>query len=200
MAIARRKSKNIERRDEILDTAIAVLASEGLSSVTMRSIADRIGIHLSTLQYYFPTKRDLLKSTIERIIGPEVRKQDEMTLDRKTEPKALLHRAIKGHLKASCEPLAAKLFAALWGLAAHDSDVEDLLNEVYERDCKRYSALISKAAPALSRTVSDRRAVLLLAQLEGLILMVSSGKLAASKHGAIRKELLALVDNMIKKN
>lgn len=192
-----KKKGSIDRREEILNTTMAVLAFEGHASVTMRSIADRIGIHLSTLQYYFPTKRDLLRSTIERSIGPEVRRQDEMALDQKTEPKKLLHRAIRGHLKSSCEPLAARLFAGLWGMAAHEDDVEDLLNEVYERDCQRYSALIHKANPRLSQNTCDRRSVLLLAQLEGLILMASPGKWASSKFGSIQKELLWLLDTAI---
>jgi len=192
-----RKKRNNNRREEILDTTMRVLAFEGDASVTMRSIADRVGIRLSSLQYYFPTRRELLKHTIEKCIGSEVRKLDEMSHRSKLEPKKLLHRELKIHLSVSRDPFVSKFFAALWALATHDNEAEDLLNEVYERDCQRYTALIQRANPKLLKKTCEHRATLIVAQLEGLVLFISPGKLRASKVRVIEKELSRLIDKAI---
>lgn len=192
-----RKKKFSERRDEILDTTISALANEGYTSVSMRGIADRVGIHLSTLQYYFPTKRDLLKSTIEKSIGSMVRMMDEMILNSTIEPKKVLRKALKIHLTACHDPMIAKLFIALWGMASHDEDANHLLNEVYKRDCQRYATLIRRANPKLSKRNCENRAVLILAQLEGLVLFISPGKPFSSKGRVIEKQLWALMDTLI---
>ncbi len=192
-----KKKRTNNRPEEILNTTMRVLAFEGDASVTMRSVADRVGIRLSTLQYYFPTRRELLKHTIEKCIGSVVRQMDEMILKSGTEPKKLLHKALKIHLTASRDPFVSKFFAALWALATHDNEAEDLLNEVYERDCQRYTALIQRANPKLSKKTCEYRAVLIIAQLEGLVLFIAPGKLRASKVRVIEKELSALIDRAI---
>ena len=192
-----RKKKYSERRDEILDTTIAALANEGYTSVSMRGIADRVGIHLSTLQYYFPTKRDLLNSTIEKSIGSMVRMMDDIVLNPSAEPEKVLREALKIHLRACHDPIIAKLFVALWGMASHDEDANYSLNEVYKRDCQRYATLIQRTNPKLSKRICENRAVLILAQLEGLVLFISPEKPFASKARVIEKQLWLLIDTLI---
>ena len=192
-----RKEKTNERRNEILETTMRVLAFEGDSSVTMRSIADRLGISLSNLQYYFPTRRELLKSTIEKSIGTVVRQIDEMAIDSTTDPRKTLKKALKIHLSASRDPFISKFFAAIWALATYDKDAEELVNEIYERDCHRYAALIQRANPKLSKKTCETRAVLIVAQLEGLVLFIAPGKLRAAKARAIEKELDSLIDTVV---
>lgn len=191
------KKKFSERHDEILDVTINVLANEGYTSLSMRGIADRIGIHLSTLQYYFPTKRDLLKSTIEKSIGTMVRMMDEITLNSSTAPEKLLRKALRIHLKSCHDPVIAKLFVALWGMASHDEDVNSLLTEVYKNDCRRYSNLIKKANPHLTKRICENKAILILAQLEGLVLFISPEKPFASKARAIEKQLWISIETLI---
>ena len=197
MAKLIRKKKYSERRDEILDTTIATLANEGYTSVSMRGIADRVGIHLSALQYYFPTKRDLLKSTIEKSIGSMVRMMDKIIVNSSATPEKILRKALKIHLRACHDPIIAKLFVALWSMASHDDDANYSLNEVYKRDCQRYTALIQRVNPLLSKRSCENKAILILAQLEGLVLFISPGKPFASKARVIEKQLWMLIDTLV---
>jgi AcrR family transcriptional regulator len=186
-----------DRRKEILDTAITVMAFEGYASVTMRGIAERVDIHLSTLQYYFRTKRELLSAAIDGSIGLYVHKIEEIMSDPTGDPRAHLHEAVSIHMKATNDPLISRLFASLWGMAGHVPEVEQLLRERYERDCESYSVLIQRVNPSLSKNQCDKRAVLLLAQLEGLVLMISPGKARASQAKGIQRELLKLLDLVV---
>ena len=191
------KKKYSERHNEILEVTINVLANEGYTSLSMRGIADRIGIHLSTLQYYFSTKRELLQSTIEKSIGTMVRMMDEVILNSSAAPEKVLRKALSIHLRACHDPKIARLFLALWGMSAHDDDVNFLLAEVYNNDCQRYSTLIKRANPHLTKSDCEKKAILILAQLEGLVLFISPEKPFASKARVIEKQLWNSIEALI---
>ncbi len=56
-------------RGRILDAAVQVFAARGFSGATTREIARTAGIQKRMLFYYFPTKDDLYRAVLERIVG-----------------------------------------------------------------------------------------------------------------------------------
>ena len=60
--IAKKRSELSRKR--LLDTAREVLANEGLDCFVLREIAKRAEMQLGNLQYYFPTRDDLLEAVI----------------------------------------------------------------------------------------------------------------------------------------
>lgn len=52
-------------RQRILDAALKVLKSEGVSALTQTRVAAAAGLRQSHLTYYFPRKTDLLAATLE---------------------------------------------------------------------------------------------------------------------------------------
>ncbi len=55
-----------ERREQLIDAAINVLASEGIGAATTRRITDEAGLALGAFHYAFTSKDDLLHAVIER--------------------------------------------------------------------------------------------------------------------------------------
>lgn len=55
-----------ERREELIDATVAVLAEEGFGAATTRRITDRAGLALGAFHYAFDSKDDLLRAVIER--------------------------------------------------------------------------------------------------------------------------------------
>jgi TetR/AcrR family transcriptional regulator, regulator of cefoperazone and chloramphenicol sensitivity len=49
-----------ERRDSLVRAAFACLAADGFEGLRTRSVADRAGVNIATLHYYFPTKEALI--------------------------------------------------------------------------------------------------------------------------------------------
>jgi AcrR family transcriptional regulator len=49
-----------ERRDSLVKAAFACLAADGFEGLRTRSVADRAGVNIATLHYYFPTKEALI--------------------------------------------------------------------------------------------------------------------------------------------
>ncbi len=66
--MALRKPK-AERRAEILDAAIALADAEGVAAVTMRAVAQRVGVTAMALYGYFPDKDSLLEAMGDRVIS-----------------------------------------------------------------------------------------------------------------------------------
>lgn len=63
----------MDRRQEIIEAARAIVSEEGIEAVSVRSVARRAGIGASTLRHYFPTQADLydvlLEPTVDRMLG-----------------------------------------------------------------------------------------------------------------------------------
>lgn len=59
---------NPERRAQILDTAIDILADTGIGGVTHRQVDDRAGLPAGTTSNYFRTRLALLEATAARTV------------------------------------------------------------------------------------------------------------------------------------
>ena len=53
------------RREDILDTALDLMAEHGASATSMRRLATACNLNVAALYHYFPSKADLLRSVIE---------------------------------------------------------------------------------------------------------------------------------------
>ncbi len=56
-----------QRRVELIDAAVAVLAEDGLGRATTRAITDRAGLALGAFHYAFDSKDQLLEAVIDRV-------------------------------------------------------------------------------------------------------------------------------------
>jgi AcrR family transcriptional regulator len=54
-------------RDELLDAALQIVDSEGLAALTMRRLAEAVGVEAMSLYHHVPSKDALLDLTVERM-------------------------------------------------------------------------------------------------------------------------------------
>jgi TetR/AcrR family transcriptional regulator, regulator of cefoperazone and chloramphenicol sensitivity len=78
-----------ERRDSLVRAAFACLAADGFEGLRTRSVADRAGVNIATLHYYFPTKEaliggvaDYLATQFITLHAPPVASTGKAALDR----------------------------------------------------------------------------------------------------------------------
>ncbi|WED24736.1 TetR/AcrR family transcriptional regulator [Vibrio sp. JC009] len=138
-------SKRSERIDQIIDETLNVLKTHGDYGVTMRKIASRCGITLSSLQYYYKTKDDLLKAVTDRyfqqIIAmihelPEITTEEELG--------ELLHSFL---LYAFDESDMSRLFREFWAISSR--------NEVINKYLAGYYVSFSEIMTEKLRPISD---------------------------------------------
>jgi AcrR family transcriptional regulator len=56
-------------KDRVLHAAIALAARDGIESLTMRKLADELGVGAMTLYYYVPNKDELLDGMVDIVFG-----------------------------------------------------------------------------------------------------------------------------------
>jgi AcrR family transcriptional regulator len=61
-----RERRRRETADAILDAALALVASDGIDTLTMGAVAERVGVSLRTLYRYFPDRATLLTAALAR--------------------------------------------------------------------------------------------------------------------------------------
>ena len=154
------------RRQQIIDAAKQALIEGGSNSLVLRDVADQIGITHGNLQYYFPTKNDLLIAIFDQAV-------EKYTESMKVAVSATSTR--KGRLDAIIDAGIAELKSpetALWrmmmSLADHNPDMASILkkeNDLYEQVVAEELKLIS---PGLSIQRRRHIARIIHAILDGL--------------------------------
>ncbi len=87
-----------ETLEQILDAAEYLFSRNGFFGVTLRNVAERVGIHTTLLHYYFRDKRDLFEAVFKRRAGTTTQRRME-ALDR-YEAEAGDHPTVEGALHA----------------------------------------------------------------------------------------------------
>jgi AcrR family transcriptional regulator len=96
-----RRSKAEQRAEsleQILDAAEYLFSKNGFFGVTLRDVAERVGIHTTLLHYYFEDKRDLFQAVFERRAGTSCQRRMEAL--EKYETEAGDHPTVEGALRA----------------------------------------------------------------------------------------------------
>jgi len=55
-----------QRRDEFIDRAFEIFATHGFQRLSLRKIAEELGVSHAALSYHFPSKEDLLQAVFDR--------------------------------------------------------------------------------------------------------------------------------------
>jgi TetR/AcrR family transcriptional regulator, regulator of cefoperazone and chloramphenicol sensitivity len=62
-------TEQVDRRMSLLQAAFDVIAEAGFEGLRTRAVAQRAGVNIATLHYYFPTKNDLIHGLAEFLSG-----------------------------------------------------------------------------------------------------------------------------------
>ena len=170
--------KRAKRKIGILEAARKVLAEEGYAKFTLRRVAAESGMHLKSLQRYFPTKRALLTSALEYTLHTYYEEQYSKIFKQKhiTSPRDQLLVVIDYLLKDLRSTFTTRFFPELWALASHDEDASAALDSGYTLHRAGFARLILAMNPSLSQKSVAHRAVIIAMLLEGLMLVIGDNK------------------------
>ena len=101
-----------ERRDEIMDAAVQLVAQQGLHATTMEQIAGAAGITKGALYWYFRDKNELFQSAIRRL-SPLLRMLPSLEAQLDRPPEEVLRLVAKTYLSTFDNPDAVRFFRIL---------------------------------------------------------------------------------------
>jgi AcrR family transcriptional regulator len=157
----------------VIDAARALLTEEGCSEFSMRNIAARASMRLSNVQYYFPTRDDLIRALF---IDADARYRsayaEVMRASAATDRAARFEAVIDFNLSDIIQPRTRRFFLQFWALLnSLDRESDGLLNDLYAIDIQQLSERIAELTPRARAAEVRRRATLLAALIEGLMVV-----------------------------
>jgi AcrR family transcriptional regulator len=85
------------RQEEILDRTLELVREGGLTNLTMKKVAERVGFTEPALYRYYPTKQALVLGLLDRLESMLLPKIREAAADRRTPPVERLVRMVSHH-------------------------------------------------------------------------------------------------------
>ena len=166
--------KGKQRVQEILNVATEILAYEGYSKFTMRGIADRLGIKLRNVQYYFKTKDILFQAVIEQRLRRDIESARKVIERKGLSDEERFLAFVDVSLEENTTPYIRGLQFELWALANHDSFAAKCRDHM----TMVYSTFIYDLIKPLTAGQSDKtrkeKSVILLSMLQGFPLVEGS--------------------------
>ena len=139
-----------QRRQQIVDAFIRLLAEKGLEATSLDDVASTAGLQRTAIRHYVGNREALIETTLEQLAS-----QYAAQLETATE------RGLDAVLDKLFEPLfsgddaeADYAFDALVGQALRSDRLREILHEFYESCEKLIARQIRNANPALSAAVS----------------------------------------------
>jgi len=173
------------RRAHIIDAALKILAFEGSSSFTMRNVADKAGVTLGAVQYYFKNKRDLLLALIDYKLELDFIATESARHKSTLSPEAEFTAVINLLLRDNKKPLIYGLDFQLFALACSDKTAEECVDKFYRTIRQWIERLIQSLNPILSASECGHRSIVILSMLEGLMQVLYRDKSNKSDFSAI---------------
>ncbi len=168
---AQRKSGR-DTASKIIRTAHELLMSGGYADFSMRNIADKAGIRLANLQYYYPKKEDLIQALMTHV-GDLYDENYARRLEQAGHsPKERFEAALNFNLEDINKLDTRHFFIQLWPLLGMaDNYTGKLLAKLYAPQLRQLSELIADLHPDASSVELKLRAELLSSMLEGLMVV-----------------------------
>ena len=190
------RQRGIDRVNKILAAAEDVLLNEGYAGFSVRNVAEKTGISLGNLTYYFKSKEDLFQSLIDQVLARYQRnlRDIEEAFPDDAESKFL---GYMDYLLEDCRKSRShQFFYHFWALSTHDPFVASCRRRGYEILREILTEVCRALNPALSAAVLDQRVYLIMAMIEGMHVMFGNQKKTPASlreiAGEFRAQTLAL--------
>jgi AcrR family transcriptional regulator len=163
--------RGLARAEAILAAAHAVFVAEGYGGFSVRSVAARVGVSLSTIQHYYPSRELLVEAML---LASAARYQHAIDAIVQAMPQASaidrFMAAMEMFLAEMKHPAVADGLVQMWAAARVDAGAAQAVARIQKRERKTVARLLAGTAPGWSEHEREARAALVVAQIEGLVL------------------------------
>ncbi|MFZ9541416.1 MAG: TetR/AcrR family transcriptional regulator [Ilumatobacteraceae bacterium] len=182
-----RRPRASSTTEEILDAAEEILKRRGSEGLSVRAVAQKIGISVGNLQYHFPTRAKLIDAVFSRR-GDEFRAAILGKVENLDDPRERFETIVDLWLASQHQPDQA-LFWHLWAISAHDVDAKLTMKKVYNEMIDYLRLILREIDPDLSVSHARRKAALIVSMVEGSGLFVGHGRQPERGLGSLQVEV-----------
>ncbi len=159
--------KGAKTRRAILKVARNTLVSNADGNLSIKQVAEEVGISLGNLQYYFPTKSELIRGVLQEWLESDLDALDSAVRSKKSGPRQRLLAFIDQQLASSQKIYDIKLIVHIWNAAIYDEKLNEALAEWYANYRRIVKDMLLEANPQISTSQLDNLAAIVIAVIEG---------------------------------
>ncbi|MCX5446364.1 TetR/AcrR family transcriptional regulator [Streptomyces nigrescens] len=181
-------TKGAQRRAAILDAAEKILFESGYGELTMRAVAVTAQTRLGHVQYYFPSRSELIAAVLRRTLNRTLDRLAPLFAEAATHTPSNAEGLVRQLLSEHDDPQLVRVYAELWALAGRDEAVAVVLRTFYGDYQNHVARLLRTHDPSRPDTVCQARANVFTMLIEGAALFRSG--IAAHRTEAADAELI----------
>lgn len=169
-------SKGQNRVSSIVDAAETLLIEEGYHNFSLRKVAAAAGIKLGNLQYYFPTKDDLVKAMLDQVIQVYLEEFNTLRASVGDDPIEQFKTVLKHVIYDLNSKKTTVFFPEIWSLSNHEDHVTQYMDAMYGQYRETLEEIILLINPKLSKKQAQRLALFVSSSLEGHTIFIGYDK------------------------
>ena len=166
-----------ETSSRILLAARELLAEEDITRFSMRNVANRAGVNLRNLQYYYPSRENLVQALLIDVSEQYRRYYEDCAADADGTPLQQFKAVLDFNMQDVTRRETQQFFMQFWVLLGSlDNFRSEYLARQFSLHVEHLSPLVAALQPDLSETEVRCRAILLDAVLEGVMVVLAGHK------------------------
>jgi TetR/AcrR family transcriptional regulator, regulator of biofilm formation and stress response len=184
------------RREQILEAALRVIGRSGRQAATHRAVAEEAGVPLGSTTYYFDSRDDLLRQSLEHVAASEVERYGKLGEELRSmkSPRELADRLIAELVAAAEDRIAYIAEYELWLEAGRRPE----LRTAAQSWCDAEQRSVAGAMEALGSADPATDASLVVAALDGLGERILAREEDPAEAAAeLRPELRRLIERLV---
>ncbi|KQV79086.1 hypothetical protein ASD15_20700 [Massilia sp. Root351] len=190
-------TKGHERAGAILCVARELLGTEGYGALSMRSVAQRVGVSLSTVQHYYPSREVLLEALLNQAFDGYQAGIDQRLAQRtgsdSDSGKAVFQSIIDYFLDDLRDQISSGLFFEIAALANRHPYASKMFDTMLTRARRTLRNLMRDIAPELAPGQCEIRGALIVSQMIGLMIFLSDTRPKHGELAALQQEATAAI-------
>jgi AcrR family transcriptional regulator len=178
--------------NKIVSCAANLLAEEGYANFTQARVAKELRIQPSALQNYFPTRDELLRSTISSLMKAYLERYEEMGKPTGRPALERLREIIKDVFEEARDPRVCRFSFELFALAQHSDITRELVTKLYSAYRAIYADLIREINDSITARECLARATLIAAQMDGVATLMFGTQVQKPDSGRVFELMKAI--------
>ena len=147
----RQATKGLQRRAQIIAAAKERLIERGVEGLVLRDISSELGITHGNLQYYFPTKNDLIKAIFDEEVEEYTTALLE-SMEASSDPSDIISNIVDSNMA-----VLARRETRLWRILFGMADQEPYLAEVLKQENERFEAVLESDLEVVAPHLAEER-------------------------------------------
>ncbi len=168
--------KGQETAVNILNAAERILIENGYRSLSIRRVAREAGITAGNLQYYFPTKDDLIKALLDKIIQVYLDDFERLRHQVGSDPDEQFAAVIALVVKDLNLKKTSHFFPEVWALANHEDHVSEMLDAMYNKYRAIVQEIVQQMNPSLTASQARKLTLFITSSIEGHTIFIGHKK------------------------